>query len=552
MIDVIVYEPDGRERIISCDKESVMIGRAQGNDICLDVLGISRYHARLNVEGGQVIVQDLNSTNGTLVNSRPVKEAVLEVGDRITIGSVVLSVALRFGGGQEVAAERSGTLVGVDRESLVGNKATAVSKTSHSKPTVSDGSLGLLRPSGSIDVSASSSLRNDTEAPKPPSPGTVAKMKSGGEDAFYWKSLESFLGPIWTYVVSDEVSEILVNGPTEIYIETKGHLERAPVSFTSEQLQAAVLNIAQYVGRRVSEEEPYLDARLPDGSRVAVLFPPCSRKGISVSIRKFSKERLTLDRLMGFGSISKEMITFLSACVILKKNIIVSGGTSSGKTSLLNVVSGLIPADERILTIEDSAELQLSQEHVVPMETKPPDKKGRGQVTIRDLVRASLRMRPDRIVVGEIRSGEALDLLQAMNTGHSGSMATVHASSPSQALTRLETLALFSGIEIPMRALREQVSTAIDIVIQAARLPDHSRKVTHISEVGRLNDHGAYQVCDVFRFNNEGRTVEGKIRGRHVWSGHIPSSLGEMELAGLDDAVRLFKGEMKSVAEERA
>ena len=235
------------------------------------------------------------------------------------------------------------------------------------------------------------------------------------------------------------------------------------------------------------------------------------------------------------------MVTFLTACVLLKKNIIVSGGTSSGKTSLLNVVSGLIPDDERILTIEDSAELQLSQDHVLPMETKPADKKGKGQVTIRDLVKASLRMRPDRLIVGEIRSGEALDLLQAMNTGHSGSMATVHASSPPQALTRLETLALFSGIEIPMRALREQVSTAIDIVIQASRLPDHSRKVTHISEVGRLKDDGSYEVFDIFRFNNEGRTPEGKIKGGHLWTGHVSKSIHEMELSGLSDAIALFK-----------
>ncbi len=219
----------------------------------------------------------------------------------------------------------------------------------------------------------------------------------------------------------------------------------------------------------------------------------------------------------------------------------VSGGTSSGKTSLLNVVSGLIPRDERILTIEDSAELQLDQDHVLPMETKAPDKKGRGQITIRDLVKASLRMRPDRIVVGEIRGGEALDLLQAMNTGHSGSMATVHASSPPQALTRLETLSLFSGVEIPMRALREQVSTAVDMVIQARRLPDHSRKVTHISEVGRLDDAGSYVMHDIFKFKSEGMNDDGKIAGKHVKTGYVPSFIEEIELAGQTDALALFK-----------
>ena len=247
---------------------------------------------------------------------------------------------------------------------------------------------------------------------------------------------------------------------------------------------------------------------------------------------------------MNFGSLSQDMITYLAACVVLKKNIIISGGTSSGKTSLLNVVSSLIPQDERILTIEDSAELQLTQDHVLPMETKPPDKKGRGQVTIRDLVKASLRMRPDRIVVGEIRGGEALDLLQAMNTGHSGSMATVHASSPSQALTRLETLSLFSGIEIPMRALREQVSTALDVVIQASRLPDHSRKVTHITEVGQLTPEGTYMTHDVFRFKNTGMDEKKKILGHHVWTGYMTKYLDEMQLSGMDDAVKLFSGGM--------
>jgi len=247
-----------------------------------------------------------------------------------------------------------------------------------------------------------------------------------------------------------------------------------------------------------------------------------------------------MDKLMSFGSISKPMIDFLRACVVLRKNIVVSGGTSSGKTSLLNVVSGLIPDNERIITIEDAAELQLRQEHVLPMETRPPDKKGRGQITIRDLVKASLRMRPDRIIVGEIRGGEALDLLQAMNTGHSGSMATVHASSPAQALTRLETLALFSGLEIPMRALREQVSSAIEIVIQAARLPDHSRKVVAISEVDKLAADESYQVRDIFRFSRTG-SENGKIGGTHIATGEKPSFLSEIELAGLADVAALFE-----------
>ena len=247
-----------------------------------------------------------------------------------------------------------------------------------------------------------------------------------------------------------------------------------------------------------------------------------------------------MEKLLEFNSLSQERAEYLKAVVILKKNIIVSGGTSSGKTSLLNVVSSLIPNDERIITIEDSAELQLIQEHVVPMETRPADKKGKGQIAIRDLVKASLRMRPDRIIVGEIRGGEALDLLQAMNTGHSGSMTTVHASSPQQALTRLETLALFSGLEIPIFALREQVSSAVEVIIQASRLPDHSRKVVCISEVEHLGANGEYKVRDIFKFVSEGMK-EGKVQGKHAWTGNVSGLVEEMKLAGLEDALSIFK-----------
>ena len=358
-------------------------------------------------------------------------------------------------------------------------------------------------------------------------------------DNFYWESLERFLAPVWEHLTNDHVSEIIINGPNEVYIEKSGKLERIANCFTTDQLSAAVLNIAQYVGRRVNEEEPYLDARLPDGSRVAILLPPCARKGTSVAIRKFSQDRLTVEKLLSYDSLSAEMVEFLRAAVVLRKNIIISGGTSSGKTSLLNVVSEFIPHHERIITIEDSAELQLRREHVAPFETRPPDKKGRGEVTIRDLVRASLRMRPDRIIVGEIRGGEALDLLQAMNTGHSGSMATVHASSPAQALSRLETLSLFSGLNLPLHALRDQVSSAVDLVVQAARLPDNSRRVTHISEIGTLNTDGTYKVNDIFQFTRT-QTIEGQIAGTHVMSGYRPSIVEEFEINGLDEATRLF------------
>jgi pilus assembly protein CpaF len=344
--------------------------------------------------------------------------------------------------------------------------------------------------------------------------------------------MESFLQPIWPYLQDARVSEVMINGPNEIFFESRGQLERAPVTFTEEGLRAAVMNVAQYVGKRVNEETPYMDARLPDGSRVAVVVPPCSRKGASLAIRKFSKEKLTVADLVRFGSMTEEVVAFLDICVKLRKNIIVSGGTSSGKTSLLNVISALIPNEQRILVIEDSAELQLQQDHVLPLEAKPPDKHGKGEVSLRELVRASLRLRPDRIVVGEVRGGEALDLLQAMNTGHSGSLATIHASSPAQTLSRLETLTLFSGLDLPIVAIREQVSTAIDVIIQAARLQDGSRKVTHVSEVLPLSADGRYRVQDVYRYVRTGTGEGGKVLGAHRAAGALPSFLEEIELAG--------------------
>lgn len=534
MLEVKVYGADGIEETKRFDKSSVMIGRAPGNDICVDREGISRYHARLSREGESIVIQDLNSTNGTFVNAVRVESTAVSPTDRISMGTFVFSA--------EVVAD--GPAKDVLASAVI--DAPPDPSTQFDLPPVRDQKNGSLAAAPEPPPPPAEGLSEPAQpaAAKPAEKVESAdEKKASAQESFYWQSLKSFLAPVWEYIVDDSVSEIMINGPREIYIEKKGHLDRVEARFTTDQLAAAVLNIAQYVGRRVSDEEPYLDARLPDGSRVAVLVPPCSRKGVSLAIRKFAKEKLTIERLMDFGSISPEMVAYLRAAVLLKKNIIISGGTSSGKTSLLNVVSGLIPDDERIITIEDAAELQLRQDHVLPMETKPPDKKGRGQVTIRDLVRASLRMRPDRIVVGEIRSGEALDLLQAMNTGHSGSMATVHASSPQQALTRLETLALFSGLEIPVRALREQVSTAIEVVIQAARLPDHSRKVTHISEVNKLSESGDYRATDIFRFVREGTKPDGKIIGRHRWTGARSGMIEEMELAGLKDVLAIFESE---------
>ncbi|MBR4663754.1 MAG: CpaF family protein [Lentisphaeria bacterium] len=319
-----------------------------------------------------------------------------------------------------------------------------------------------------------------------------------------------FLGPVKEYLENDEVSEIMINGPKQIYVEMHGKLQKTPAVFPSEQaLKAAASNIAKSVGRILNDDNPRLDARLPDGSRVHVVIPPLCRCGTAISIRKFKKEKLTAEKLLSFGSMSEDMFKLIRAMVKLHKNIIVSGGTSSGKTSILNVLSSFIQDNERVIVMEDASELQLQQEHVLYMETRKADKNGNGEVTIRDLLHSSLRLRPDRVVVGEIRGGEAIDLLQALNTGHAGSMSTIHANSPIDALSRLETCSLMSGLDIPLSALRSQVASAIDAVVHTGRLSDGSRKIVAISEVMPLKN-GEYQMNDLVRWKT--RTIDSERR----------------------------------------
>ena len=342
-----------------------------------------------------------------------------------------------------------------------------------------------------------------------------------------------FFQPVKDYLQDDSVSEILINGPDRIYIERNGKLEKTDARFVSEPaLRAAATNVAKNVGRLLDESNPRLDARLPDGSRVHAVVPPLARCGTTVAIRKFSRERLTMAQLVEFGSLSASGAELLDAMVKTRRNVIVSGATSSGKTSVLNVLSSLIPDDERILVIEDASELQLQQEHIVPFETRKPDKHGQNEVSIRDLVSSALRLRPDRLVIGEIRGGESLDLLQALNTGHDGSMSTIHANSPLDCLFRIETCALLSGIDIPLAALRAQVAAAIDIVVHTARLSDGSRKITHISEVLPL-ENGEYRIQHLLTYQAKNLESDGKLTGDHRPTGCKPAFLEEARLLGL-------------------
>jgi pilus assembly protein CpaF len=356
----------------------------------------------------------------------------------------------------------------------------------------------------------------------------------------YTESLRAFLKPVLAYLDDEAVSEIMINGPTDIWIEKKGVLTRTDAVFSEEGLLGAARNMAQFVGRILSDERPRLDARLPDGSRIHIVIPPIARKGTTISIRKFFKDRLKPQNLVEFGSISPKMVRLIEAAVRVKLNMVVSGGTGSGKTTLLNILSGLIPDDERILTIEDSAELQLQQAHLVPFESRPPDKFGKGEVTMGHLLMSALRLRPDRIVVGEVRGGEAFDLMQAMNTGHGGSMATVHANTPTETLRRLESLCLMSSVELPMVAIRAQVCAAINFIVCCERLQDGSRKTIAVSEVLPLNEKGDYRTQDLWLYIPITKDENGKVLGYHAPTGILPSWLAKARAYGFEDLDEAF------------
>jgi len=339
-------------------------------------------------------------------------------------------------------------------------------------------------------------------------------------------------GPLEPLLADDTVTEIMVNGPKNVYVERAGNISRTNVAFEDEEHVLRVLDrIVAPLGRRIDESSPTVDARLPDGSRVNAVIRPIALCGPTITIRKFSKRPFTIEDLIRFGSMTPEIAEFLRACVIAKLNIVVSGGTGSGKTTLLNVLSGFIPNDERIITIENAAELQLRQEHVVSLESRPPNIEGRGEVSIRDLVVNSLRMRPDRIVVGECRAGEALDMLQAMNTGHEGSLTTLHSNSPRDTLARLEVMCLMAGMDLPVRAIREQVASALDLIVHQERLRDGSRKIVKITDVQGM-EGDVITMSDIFEFEQTGIEA-GKVIGRIRPTGLRPKFIDKIEAAGV-------------------
>jgi len=347
------------------------------------------------------------------------------------------------------------------------------------------------------------------------------------------------LGPTEPLFRDRTITDILVNGAKEIYVERNGRLSRALTSFRDDaHLLAIIDRIVSRVGRRVDESSPMVDARLPDGSRVNAIIPPLAIDGPVLSIRRFGAE-ITIQKLVEFGALTEDMVNLLAGCVRARLNILISGGTGAGKTTLLNALSSFIPSSERVITIEDAAELRMQQEHVVRLETRPPNSEGRGEVVARDLVKNALRMRPDRIIVGEVRSAEALDMLQAMNTGHEGSLTTIHANTPRDALARLETMILFAGTNLPNRAMREQVSSALDLVIQVSRLTDGSRRVSSITEVTSMEGE-VITMQEIYRFRRRGISTEGKVIGQFEATGVRPTFIERLQLAGVELPPHLF------------
>jgi pilus assembly protein CpaF len=382
---------------------------------------------------------------------------------------------------------------------------------------------------------------------------TKLQLPSTLRDQLFHEILDDLLGfgPLQPLLDDESITEIMVNGAKKVFVERKGKLAKTNVTFEDD---AAVLRLIEKIilplGRRIDADSPTVDARLPDGSRGNAVIQPVAIDGPTITIRKFNKDKLTIQQLIDYGSITKSMAEFVRACVIARLNIVISGGTGSGKTTLLNVLSGYIPDDERIVTIEDAAELKLQQDHVVRLETKAPNSEGRNSVTIRDLVRNSLRMRPDRIVVGECRGGEALDMLQAMNTGHDGSLTTLHANAPRDALSRLETMALMAGMDLPIKVLREQIASAVDLIIQQSRIRDGSRKVTAITEVAGM-EGDTIVLTDVFKFEQTSISQDGKVNGQLKPTGIRPLFSPRLEAAGFKLGPEVFGANLSEMFGER-
>jgi len=536
---------------------SYRIGKSSDCEILITDSHVSRHHANLIVGEHAAHICDAGSTNGTWKGSEQISEdCLVEAGDYYRVGAAVIRVLKCNGQAvdppQVLVTESSEVPPNIELTPPTsisgGDSVVDFKRTVHAKLL---DYLGLHKRAVMHTMSADQ-LR--VEAAK--AADEVIRNEHLALPAGFPKSqlIEEIvaeaigLGPLEPMMQDDSVTEVMVNGHDQIYVERAGRIEQSNARFTDDtSLMSIIERIVTPLGRRIDEGSPMVDARLPDGSRVNAIIPPLSLVGPVLTIRKFARYRYQTEDLIGFGTMTPEMADFVKVCVEQRRNIIVSGGTGSGKTTTLNVLSNFIPEDDRIVTIEDAAELQLQQEHVVSLESRPANIEGKGQIVIRDLVRNALRMRPDRIVVGECRGGEALDMLQAMNTGHDGSLTTAHANSPRDVLSRLEVMILMSGIDIPLRALREQIASAINIILHQTRFADGKRRVTSIVEVDGM-EGDTILLQPIFKFQQTGRDSTG-ILGEFQGCGYAPHFYTELEAAGIELDRSIF-GDVEGLNEE--
>jgi pilus assembly protein CpaF len=550
---LIASDGDTERRVLDLPTNELTFGRGPECSVCLTSPLVSRLHATVELNGMNMRVQD-SSRNGTIAGNMFLNGStgIAKMGDRLTIGEFVVTLFWGDGAGVKADSARDipvpipDVVAPVDTIQDAGQRRDAelaadakrhdgvILRRRIHKLLLDHLDLATVEPSKLDDpglrpkvLNALRRIVRSIDEEIPPEVNRDALVGEMVDEALGLGPLENLLG-------DPTVTEIMVVDPSSIYIEQKGKLRLAEARFTDDdRVRAIIERIVTPLGRRIDESSPIVDARLKDGSRVNAVIRPLALRGSAITIRKFSKTPLTLEKLINYGALTFQMGQFLTRCVIAKKNIVIAGGTGSGKTTLLNILSAAIPSDERIVTIEDAAELQLGQPHVVSLETRPANMEGKGEYTIRDLVKNALRMRPDRIVVGECRGGEALDMLQAMNTGHDGSLTTTHANSPREAISRLETLVLMSGLELPIRAIRDQIAGAVHVLVQQSRLSDGSRKVTAITEVTGINDEGEIEIVPMFHFVRTGTSKEGKVIGDFQATGFLPTFLNTFRVMGL-------------------
>ena len=546
---------DGQRETRELTPGTYLIGRGESCSIRFNLPEVSERHAILTVRDDKAVLEDLHSANGTLVNGDAIDCAVvLDGGMVVQIGSGMLRVS-------QAEEEKPKPEVVVEEEKEEESAVQLPTTT-----TADSDPLRELRRSVQTQIQQELLKRMDMkrltmqgidregleDTAREKIRGIIDEVVANGklpagidpdrlEEDIFNEAMR--LGPLEELLADESVTEIMVNGPEKVYIERGGKLVLSDCQFSDDaSVMAVIERIVAPLGRRIDESQPYVDARLADGSRVNAIIAPLALSGPTITIRKFAKKALTPEDFVRFGTWTPDAAKFMELCVRLRKNIIVAGGTGSGKTTLLNLLSGYIPENERIVTVEDAAELRLQQPHVVRLEARPPNIEGKGAVTIRDLVKNCLRMRPDRIIVGECRGGEALDMLQAMNTGHDGSLTTVHANSPRDVISRLETMVLMSGMELPSRAIREQIQSAVDIIIHESRMSDGSRKVTAITEVTGMEGNQIV-MQDIFAFNQTGIDANGKIVGRMKPTGAIPTWIDQVKARGIEVDMKMFADE---------